>query len=432
MLGEAEWPGHESKGVVGVSGWASGVAPEAISIASRLTWRWYLVKISVDDGRPRSRIPKSTLIWEIAVKLAQPFSSTGARLRTTHCAPSSGEAKMYVLYGDGDVGSDITSLYHFVPKPGNPQKVVPTPSTPIWHEGRWSWEQSTNFFMADPLNNGKPSPCILYNYIGQNHTTLFQLLPKAGDPFLYERHMAWDIPRDIWDLNSTRIVISPPGPDFFHLYCYPEERGLFVTRPGGASPLPLWKTVGSPWWWKNASRFFMADVSDQGKLEFCFLSFDSSETYLYVVQDDPNNPKLLWRSGNIGEFRPGNLKLQLTIADARGKGKKELCMFIDCTNNESQLWVFPAGGSQPIKQWGSGTGNFAWNQSRCFSAEIPGFANPAFCVLYNYDANQGLADTGLWIYPFGNEPNWQSGPHNWEWKRSRVPSSENIGTRTSL
>jgi hypothetical protein len=148
-------------------------------------------------------------------------------------------------------------------------------------------------------------------------------------------------------------------------------------------------------------------------------NYDNDDTALWVFPAGSSAPQQTWRSG------PGNWNWNLTKiagADVRGAGRSELCALYNYGNGDTALFVFPAGSPAPQQIWRSGAGNFEWDRAKLVAADVRGIGKSELCILYNYDSAGG-GDTALFVFPTGSpapQQIWRSGAGNFEWDRSLV------------
>src|SRR6516165_3849903 len=110
------------------------------------------------------------------------------------------------------------------------------------------------------------------------------------------------------------------------------------------------------------------------------------------------NPSKVWQSGR-GNWTWGKSKLAAGVlrGEAGTEAVREICALYDYSNDDTGLWVLPTDGSNPVKVWQSGRGNWAWGKSKVIGADIRGIGYPEVCVLYDY-GNDG---SGLFVFPAG-------------------------------
>jgi hypothetical protein len=188
---------------------------------------------------------------------------------------------------------------------------------------------------------------------------------------------------------------------------------------GQAGPVKVWQSGRGNWTWGN-SKIAAADVRGSGRVELCVLyNYGGNDTGLWVFKVDQGAapvPTKVWQSGR-GNWTWENSKV--IGADVRGTGTPEVCILYDYGANDTGLWVFPGGGTAPIKIWQSGRGNWAWSNTKLFVADIHGSGRLELGMLYNYGGN----DTALWTFPAGAAAPvkvWESGRGNWTWENSKV------------
>jgi len=91
-----------------------------------------------------------------------------------------------------------------------------------------------------------------------------------------------------------------------------------------------------------------------------FYNYGDDDTALFVYSSEKNQPELIWRSGK-GNFSWDRSKV--FTADIRGFGKSELCILYDYGNDDTALFVYSSEKNQPELIWRSGKGNFSWDRS---------------------------------------------------------------------
>lgn len=293
----------------------------------------------------------------------------------------------------------------------------------------------------DQNGDNKGELAVFYDY-GWSNTGLF-LFDPSGSGYSAPRRV-WLSGDYNWELTRSKITPVDQNADGKSEIAAFYDDGwsntsLWLFDPNGSSgynePRSVWESGAGGWEWSRA-KIAGADQTGDGSTELVGLyDYGNSNTGLLIF--DPSgtgyaSPRLVWASG------PGGWdwsRSKVTTTDQNHDGRAELAVFYDYGNSNSALWLFdPAAGYTPRLAWISGPHGWDWARSKVFAADQNGDGKTELTVFYNY----GNANTGLWIFdPSGSgyvsRPAWISGPGGWDWWRSKVfTADQNADSRTDI